>query len=53
MPKDRKPKVVKEESFSNKIRTFLGKDPLPKAKAKDIGFVGSRMKKKTRSKKNY
>lgn len=42
-------KVVKqkeEKSFSNKIRTLLGKDPLPKAKAKDTGFAGSRMKKK-------
>lgn len=41
---------VKEMSTVNKIRTFLGKDPLPKASAKDAGFAGSRLKNK---KKKY
>lgn len=37
----------KEQSFSNKVRTFLGKDPLPESKgaSKDIGYLGNRKKK--------
>jgi len=47
--KKRKAKVIKpkkSQSMSNTIRTFLGKDPLPKGKAQNVGFAGSRLKKR-------
>jgi hypothetical protein len=49
MPENKKPKVIKaneEETFSNKARTVLGMDPLPKPKVLDTGFAASRLKKK-------
>ena len=43
-------KPEKQQSFSNKARTFLGLKPLPEVsakakKARDQGFVGSKKRK--------
>ena len=39
-------KKKKGMSLSNSIRTLLGKEALPEGKTKDIGFAGSKKRKK-------
>ena len=44
--KNEKTKSKEEESFSNKARTLLGMNSLPKPKVIDAGFAASRLKRK-------
>jgi len=46
LDKARKKATEDQDSFTNQLRSFFGKEKLPKANVLDVGFAGSRLKKK-------